>query len=65
MNGKGSRPRPVDRAKYGANYDDIFSRCSKHPDYDAVSLPLAGCVVCRRLFREKRLRDGERNTLPV
>lgn len=26
MNGKGSRPRPVDLDKYGANYDTIFKK---------------------------------------
>ena len=26
-NGKGSKPRPVDKKQYDSNYDRIFKRC--------------------------------------
>jgi hypothetical protein len=30
MAGKGSKPRPVDKAKFENNYDRIFKKGSKH-----------------------------------
>lgn len=59
MAGKGDRYRPVDQAKYKANYEAAFSQCSLHPDYHAHEYPEADCIVCRRLWREAQLRKAE------
>jgi len=32
MAGKGDRPRPVDKAKYEANYDRIFGKKAEEPE---------------------------------
>lgn len=53
---KGSRNRTRDRATYRDNYDAVFGRCGQHPRYRAKRPPQNGCVVCWRLWRERRTR---------
>ena len=50
--GKGDQQRPVDRKKFEEGYDRAFGRCSQHETHDDT------CVVCRRIVREKKAREG-------
>ncbi len=56
--GKGDRQRPVDIDKYRKNYDATFGRCPEHPTYKILQPPTADCIVCRRLWRERKLNDS-------
>jgi hypothetical protein len=60
--GKGDWLRPVDHERYAANYDAAFGKCKDHPDYKVIRPPTADCIVCRRLWREKRFRDDSEST---
>lgn len=56
--GKGDSYRPIDKTKYDAEYDRIFGRCSTHPEYEAKQEPTVDCAVCRRLWRETRMKGS-------
>jgi hypothetical protein len=57
--GKGDRQRVTDIDKYRGNYAKAFGYCAVHPTYKALRPPTADCVVCRRLWRERKLdNDG-------
>lgn len=53
--GKGDHQRPVNIGRFGDNYDAAFGTCKDHPTYKALRPPTADCIVCRRLWRERKL----------
>lgn len=58
MNGKGDRPRPVHRQVFMANFDAIFGKCSRHPNYTPGTFS-PKCDACRRIWREAKLKKDE------
>ncbi len=56
--GKGDRQRPVDIDKFRKGFDAAFSECPYHPLYNVLHKPIADCIVCRRLWRERQLNES-------
>lgn len=54
---KGDRYRYVDPIRFAKGYDAVFNKCSEHPMYRVLHPPYDDCIVCRRLWREARLKD--------
>ncbi len=55
--GKGDRQRPVNIDKFRRGFDAAFGKCPEHPGYKALRKPIIDCIVCRRLWRERKLNE--------
>ena len=60
MNGKGDKPRPVDRARYESHYDRIFRRNDMNTDTKWIDIPVPGGVERISRYAWDAIRADER-----
>lgn len=55
MNGKGDRPRAVDKEKYDVRYDLMFNKCNPYTDEQLDEFISKGYITenCKAIFKSK------------